>query len=111
MHMVMKLPKTKLTPCYTPPMPEPLLVTLYMRPGCHLCDDVADQLEALQAAVPLIVQTVDITGDEALYQQYWRSIPVVHVGETMLRAPIEPVRLEVAVMRAARAHAQTIKER
>lgn len=60
-----------------------LSVTLYSKPGCHLCDDARDivegVLEGLDGRVELV--EVDITTDPALQRQYGEEIPVVFVGE------------------------------
>jgi len=76
-------------------------VVLYARPGCHLCEDVADQLEALGQRRPLRVTTVDITADLELHRRMWDRIPVVRIGEHTLSAPIEPSVLAAAIEQAA----------
>lgn len=83
-------------------MAEALAITLYTRPGCHLCDDVAEYLEELRERHPIVVQAIDITGDVELHSEMWAAIPVVKIGDTILRAPIHPVRLEAALLRALR---------
>ena len=64
-------------------------VTLYTRPGCHLCEDAADLLERLGRRMPLHVVEVNILDDIGVYERYKHSIPVVAVvdGPT-LSAPI-----------------------
>ena len=52
-------------------------VTLYGRPGCHLCDDARGALERLRAVVPFRLEEVDITGDDALHARYLERIPVI----------------------------------
>lgn len=52
-------------------------VTLYSRPGCHLCDDARAALERTQARAPFTVHEVDITTDDALHARYLERIPVV----------------------------------
>lgn len=76
-------------------------IVLYARPGCHLCDDVADQLEALAERRVLRVTTVDITSDLELHRRLWDRIPVVRIGDRTLAAPIEPRELAAAVEQAA----------
>lgn len=79
-------------------------ITLYTKPGCHLCEDVADQLEALAEAYALRIEPVDITRDWELHRRYWDKIPVVVIGQQTLQAPIAPADLEQAVQTAARIH-------
>ncbi len=68
--------------------PQRIPLTLYSKPGCHLCEDVADHLEALSTRWPLDVTVADITRDLELHRQYWDKIPVVVIGATTLQAPM-----------------------
>jgi glutaredoxin len=52
-------------------------VTLYTRPGCHLCDDARDVLLRLRAGTPFALEQVDITSDDALHARFLERIPVV----------------------------------
>jgi glutaredoxin len=52
-------------------------VTLYGRPGCHLCDDARAVLERVRASVPFRLDEVDIEADDALLKRYLERIPVV----------------------------------
>ena len=52
-------------------------VTLYSRPGCHLCDEARDVLERLSAQTPFTIEEIDITRDDALHARYLERIPVV----------------------------------
>lgn len=76
-------------------------VTFYTRPGCHLCADVADELDAIGSRWALAIDAVDITRDLDLHRRYWDKIPVVIVGERTLQAPIDPAALRQAIARAA----------
>lgn len=67
-----------------PSQARPLAVTLYSKPGCHLCEYAAAALRRLAPEVPLAVDTVDITRDPVVFDQYRYRIPVVMVGETLL---------------------------
>ncbi len=78
-------------------LPLAIEVVLYARPGCHLCEDVADQLEQLGERRPLRVTTVDITSDLELHRRLWDRIPVVQIGDRTLMAPIEPLALVEAL--------------
>jgi glutaredoxin len=65
-------------------------VTLYGKPGCHLCEDARALLLALSARHPLDLEEVDIRSDPALFRAYDIRIPVIVVdGSTTLEAPIE----------------------
>jgi glutaredoxin len=52
-------------------------VTLYSRPGCHLCDEARQSLQRVQTRVPFTLREVDITSDDALHARYLERIPVV----------------------------------
>jgi glutaredoxin len=52
-------------------------VTLYGRPGCHLCDDARAALERVRASHPFHLEEVDIESDDALMTRYLERIPVV----------------------------------
>jgi uncharacterized membrane protein len=71
-------------------MPEtaPLNVTLYMRAGCGLCDEVKARLSELRNDFPHRLAEVDIEADPVLQEKYFDQIPVVEVGPYVLRTPI-----------------------
>ncbi len=50
-------------------------ITLYGRPGCHLCDDARAVLDRVGEPYDL----VDIEGDDELFKRYLERIPVIAV--------------------------------
>jgi glutaredoxin len=52
-------------------------LTLYGRPGCHLCDDARAQLLALRAELGFDLVEHDIEADDDLHRRYLERIPVV----------------------------------
>jgi glutaredoxin len=52
-------------------------VSLYGRPGCHLCDDARAALERLRATRPFVLDEIDIECDDALLKRYVERIPVI----------------------------------
>ena len=52
-------------------------VTLYSRPGCHLCDDARAALARVRERAPFILQERDIEDDDALHARYLERIPVI----------------------------------
>jgi glutaredoxin len=56
-------------------------LTIYSRPGCHLCDDMKGVVERVArtaaAATPITVEEIDITTDPALETRYGAEIPVL----------------------------------
>jgi glutaredoxin len=60
------------------------VVTLYGRPGCHLCDDAREALERVRVRHPFALREVDIEADDELFRRYLERIPVVAVdGEEL----------------------------
>jgi glutaredoxin len=59
-------------------------VTLYGRPGCHLCDDAREALDRVMRRVPFAVEEIDITADDVLHARYLERIPVIAIdGEEL----------------------------
>jgi glutaredoxin len=54
-------------------------VTLYTRPGCHLCDEARTVLLNVRADVPFELVERDIESDDRLLRTYLERIPVVEV--------------------------------
>jgi hypothetical protein len=54
-------------------------VTLFSRPGCHLCDDARAVVAAVCADLAVAWTEVDITGDPDLHHRYGEQIPVTLV--------------------------------
>jgi glutaredoxin len=61
------------------------VITLYTRPGCHLCDEARDAIVALRSTMPPFeLREVNIEHDDDLLTRYLERIPVVAVdGETV----------------------------
>ena len=54
-------------------------VTLYSRPGCHLCDDARVVVERVCADLGESFEEVDITTDDDLADRFGEDIPVTFV--------------------------------
>jgi glutaredoxin len=57
-----------------------MIVTLYSRPGCHLCDEARESLRRVQTRAPFTLREVDITTDDVLHARYLERIPVVSMN-------------------------------
>jgi glutaredoxin len=69
-------------------------VTLYSRPGCHLCDDARGVLQQLQRRADFALDEVDITTDDELHRRYLERIPVVALeGEELCDYYVDKERL------------------
>jgi glutaredoxin len=53
------------------------VVTLYSRPGCHLCDEARAVLLRLREQRPFELVEHDIDRDEQLQRSYFDRIPVI----------------------------------
>lgn len=58
----------------------PLDVTLYTRPGCHLCDDAKSQIAPLLAAAGARLREVNVDADPVLRARYDFDVPVIFLG-------------------------------
>jgi len=79
-------------------------VTVYSKPGCHLCEDALQIIDRLTTRYSLDVTEVNILDDMAIFEQYREIIPVVEVTDVpagRLVAPISEPALH-AYLRMAR---------
>jgi glutaredoxin len=53
------------------------VVTVYSKPGCHLCVEAMVALEGLRAELGFELRERDITADEELQRAYFERIPVI----------------------------------
>jgi glutaredoxin len=75
-------------------------VTLYGKPGCHLCEEALAVVAAVRARRPFELEEIDITRDPALEAVYRERIPVVAIdGREVLELVIEPGEFETCLAR------------
>jgi glutaredoxin len=55
-------------------------LTLLSRPGCHLCDEMRREVDALLGDRPHEWDVVDVDSDADLARRYGDSIPVLFVN-------------------------------
>ena len=55
-------------------------LTLYQRPGCHLCEEMQSVIEPVARDVGCTVAAVDISGDAALEASLGEEIPVLMIN-------------------------------
>jgi hypothetical protein len=56
-----------------------IALTLYSRPGCHLCDDMKAVVQRVVRGLPISMEVVDISTDPELDARYGQEIPVLLV--------------------------------
>ena len=54
-------------------------LTLFSRPGCHLCDEMKAVVERVGASIAVTLEIVDISSDPEAEKQYGLEIPVLMV--------------------------------
>ncbi len=52
-------------------------LTVYLREGCSLCEDMLAELRPLQAELTFGLHTVDVDSDPALARTYGERVPVL----------------------------------
>ena len=68
----------------------PIAVTIYSRPGCHLCDEMKALVQKVAQTIPLTLEDIDIFGDDELEARYGLEIPVLFVeGKRIASARIK----------------------
>jgi glutaredoxin len=58
----------------------PREVTLYTRPGCHLCEDAKSAIAPLLREFDASLYEVNIDKDAVLEERYGWDIPVIFIG-------------------------------
>jgi glutaredoxin len=67
-------------------------VTLFGKPGCHLCDEARAVVREVGAERGFELEEVDVSLDAALNRRYGERIPVVFVdGEELFEYFVDPV--------------------
>ena len=62
----------------------PVLLTLYGRSYCHLCEELLAALELLKRGYAFTVEVVDVDCDAVLEERYGEFVPVLMHGDTEL---------------------------
>ena len=87
-------------------MPRDIRLTLIGKPGCHLCDDAREVVQAVvaevgatDAAPRIALDERSILDDAALAERYAEEIPVLLIdGEVHDFWRVDPVRLKTALL-------------
>ena len=76
------------------------VVTLYGKPGCHLCEDAFQAIEKVRRDRDFELEEIDITLDAGLNREYGERIPVVAVdGVEKFEFFVDPAALAQALDR------------
>ena len=63
---------------------ERIKLTVFIRNGCHLCEDLLLQLQDLKQRHPFDFETLDVDSDPHLVKQYGHLVPVVMMGDEQI---------------------------
>jgi glutaredoxin len=78
------------------------VVTLYGKPGCHLCEDARAAIKQVRASREFELREVDVSRDAGLHREYGERIPVVAVdGAEEFEFFVDPAGLMKALDRVA----------
>jgi coenzyme F420-reducing hydrogenase beta subunit len=67
------------------------VLTVYGKPGCHLCDDARAAVRDVLAGRDVGLREVDVTVDPVLERRYGERIPVVALdGEELFDYVVDP---------------------
>ena len=58
----------------------PAELTLYSRPGCHLCDDMKAIVAPVARELGCALHEIDISGRPELESRFGQEIPVLFIG-------------------------------
>ena len=74
------------------------IVTIYERPGCHLCDEAKQVVADVARRRRFKLECRNILDDLTIYEQYKLCIPVIHVnGVEIARFRLTAYDLETAL--------------
>jgi len=59
-------------------------LTLYLREGCHLCEDMHDTLHSLQQEMQFSLQKINIDQDTSLRDRFNADVPVLALQDQII---------------------------
>ncbi|HLG16678.1 MAG TPA: glutaredoxin family protein [Blastocatellia bacterium] len=78
------------------------IVTVYTRPGCHLCDDAKAAILSAGCGEEFELEEVNIDEDRALSERYGLDIPVVLInGRKVFKHRVDPREFKRKLRRVA----------
>ena len=90
--------------------PDPIRLRLYSRPGCHLCDQMRQEVDRLLADRPREWEVVDVDRDPELARRYGEVVPVLLVnGRLFARVRLPRLARKLKLLRAADRKAEPLR--
>lgn len=85
----------------------PPRLTLYGRPGCHLCEQALQVLLDLREGIAFEIREQDISADDALLAAYFDRIPVIEVdGVQLCEGFVDEDTVRAALLQRSRGEAR-----
>ena len=82
--------------------PETVRLRMLSRPGCHLCEEMRAQVDALLSDRETAWEVVDVDSDPKLSSRYGESIPVLFVnGRLFAKIRLPRLAQRLRLLRAA----------
>ncbi|CAB4929879.1 unannotated protein [freshwater metagenome] len=79
------------------------VITIHLRPGCHLCAQALAVLETIAADQPFTLERIDIESDDVLHARYLERIPVIALdGEELYDFHVDAADLRSRLAAGAR---------
>ena len=72
-----------------------IVVNVYSRKNCHLCDVATESLESVKAELDFEIEKIYIDGNDELTNKYGEEVPVIHIEgkhHDMFRVDLERFR-------------------
>ena len=78
-------------------------VTIYSRPGCHLCDEAKAVIKNSNCSDRFTLEEVNIESDEELLKKYKYDIPVILIdGVQAFKHRVDPEQFKIRVQSVVR---------
>lgn len=73
------------------------MITLFGKPGCHLCEDARAVLAEVCGERGITWNEVSILDDPRLADEYWDKIPVITIDDNIMMWPISAEQIRSAL--------------
>jgi glutaredoxin len=84
---------------------EMVVVTVYSRSGCHLCDAALEKIDNFKSEFKFEVEKILIDGNQELEKKYGEEVPVILInGKPHDFFRIDDERFRLAIQREIRQH-------
>ena|SRR5690242_1291706 len=80
---------------------ESLEVTLYTRPGCHLCEEAKSLIAPLVAEFDARLREVNVDADPELHERFNLDVPVIFLGSRKIaKHRVDPIQFKRLLLEA-----------